>query len=198
MITYSEIRNMQRREKESSSIQDLGDDFLQEISEYLQDKKNIISKNKKDNNPFSKEMEERARVEMENAIRVVDILFQLREKKIIYHAILSAKKEISIHNTSNMLEHEKKLFEKTLDTVKQHRNNVSKAITSAEKVKKGEGVGKTKLVRFLDDVAPFVWNNKSYGPFSKEDMGNLSEELSDLLTKRGKVEEIKDENSKEK
>ena len=31
MITYSEIRNMQRREKESSSIQDLGDDFLKEI-----------------------------------------------------------------------------------------------------------------------------------------------------------------------
>ena len=81
MITYSEIRNVQRMEKESNNLQDLGENFLVELSEYINDKKKIILKNKDDSNPFSKEMDDRARSEMENALRVIDMLFQMREKK---------------------------------------------------------------------------------------------------------------------
>ena len=77
MITYSEIRNVQRMEKESNNLQDLGENFLVELSEYINDKKKIILKNKDDSNPFSKEMDDRARSEMENALRVIDMLFQM-------------------------------------------------------------------------------------------------------------------------
>jgi DNA replication initiation complex subunit (GINS family) len=199
MITYSEIRNMQRREKESTSIQDLGEEFLVNLGGYIEDKKKIISKNKDDSNPFSKEMEERARAEMENAIRVIDDLFQMREKKIIYQAILSAKKDVRIYNTSNMLEHEKELFESTLELIRKHRKGISQTITSLEKIKKEKEVDKTRLVRFSEDVASFLWKEKQFGPFSKDDLTNLSEDLAGLLVRRGKaVEVVENENTEEK
>lgn len=196
MITYSEIRNLQRKEKESTSLQDLGQDFIGELAEYIQDKRKILSKNKEQGNPFSEEMESKARSEMENALRVIDMLFQLREKKIIYQAIMSAKKDVKIYNTSNMLDYEKSLFEQTLKLIKSHRKKISHELSSQEKIKKEEKVSKTKMLRLTGDVNSFVWEGEEYGPFKKEDAVNLSEELADLLIKRGKAEEIKNEDTK--
>ncbi len=193
MITYSEIRNMQRRERETTSLQDIGGDFIEKFSEYLKDKKEIVARNKDESNPFAAEMEKKAREEMENALKVVDSLFQLREKKIIYQAILSAKKDIKIYNTSNMLKQEKELFENVLDIIRKHRKRISQEISSSEKIKKEEKVLKT--IKFNDSIASFVWKEEKYGPYEIGEEVQLPEELAELFIERGKAEEVvKNEN----
>ena len=191
-ITYSELRKIQRICRDNTGLYDLGDDFLARVASYVSEKKDMIAKNKDKANPFSEEMRVKVQDELKNALKVVDDIFQTREKKTIYRAILSAKKEKPIYDTTNMLEHEKALFKKMIEYIKCHREKTSDRIMNAEKVKKGNDVVlKTKSVMFLEGIPEFVWNDKKYGPFPQEGVENLPEELANLLVKREKAEEVK-------
>jgi len=192
-LTYTELRKIQRICRDSTGLYELDDDFMGKVSMYLAEKKEIMSKNKDKGNPFSEEMKTKVQEEMKNALKVVNDIFQMREKKVIYRAILSAKKEKPIYDTSRMLEHEKELFNKVVKYLIDYRKKISVQILDAEKVKvkKEENVVvKAKFIRFTEDVPEFVWENEKHGSFEKEDMANLPEELADLLIKREKAVEV--------
>ena len=118
MITYSELRKFQRLERENQALQDLGEDFPEKVREFIREKKSMI---KEGEDPFVKEMNERVREELKNALRVIDDIMLTRERKVVAHALLSSKKDKATYNLSNMLEHEKKLFFSVLEAVKRAR-----------------------------------------------------------------------------
>jgi len=190
MITYSELRKFQRLERENQALQDLGEDFPEKVREFIREKKSMI---KEGEDPFVKEMNERVREELKNALRVIDDIMLTRERKVVAHALLSSKKDKATYNLSNMLEHEKKLFFSVLEAVKRARQEFKDAISSSqagrEKVKKETSFGK-KMVRMLEDIPSFTWRGRVYGPFKREDVANLEEELAELLVSRGKAEAL--------
>ncbi len=190
MITYSELRKFQRLERESQALQDLGEDFLEKVKEFIREKKSMI---KEGEDPFVKEMNERIREELRNALKVIDDIMLTRERKVVVHALLSSKKDKATYNLSNMLEHEKKLFFSVLEAVKRARQEFKDSISSSqekrEKVKKETSFGK-KMVRILENIPSFTWRDRTYGPFKREDIANLEEELAELLISRGKAEAL--------
>ena len=49
----------------------------------------------------------------------------------------------------------------------------------------------TKLVRFLHSVPKFVGKElEEYGPFEEEDVASLPAELADVLVRKGRAEEL--------
>jgi DNA replication initiation complex subunit (GINS family) len=63
-------------------------------------------------------------------------------------------------------------------------------------VQAGVQARETKMVRFINPVPKFVGKElEVYGPFEEEDISSLPAELADVLIKKGRAEEINEEQS---
>jgi DNA replication initiation complex subunit (GINS family) len=63
-------------------------------------------------------------------------------------------------------------------------------------VQAGVQAKETKMVRFINPVPKFVGKElEVYGPFEEEDISSLPAELADVLIKKGRAEEINEEQS---
>ena len=184
MITYNDIYEATRKERYSENLQPLAKNFISEVSQYLDDKKQVALKQ---DDAFS-DVIIKTKKQLENAITLFKELMRRRRKKILNLILIAAETGISKQDFDNMLVIEKELFE-----------NLMKSIDSSDKslgllLEGKTGVeNKHELVSFLGDVAGFVGlEGVKMGPFKKGQVANLPKQIADILIEGGQAEIIEE------
>ncbi len=206
-ITYETLYELLRREKERSELQSLDGSFFNNVLRYLKDKQAIIDKQQTD--LFSSEEKRKTQEQLNNIKKILNELYNRREKKIISIAIDKSKNKASIIDNSVFLKEEKELFDNIVRVLDMGRKNIlfnimdlkePIALGSIDVEKKGvkpekeEKKKDTKLVRFLSAVPKFVGKElEEYGPFEEEDIASLPIEIANVLINKRRVEEISED-----
>ncbi len=168
-ITFELIRKIQREEQSSQKLVKLPENFFDAVAEYISKKR----RNRDD---------KRSVLEVRNIERLIEDIFNRRERKIINMAIINARTGIL---PENLTEEEKIFYQSLLETIKKRRENNLKKILEE---KKEEIV---TLVVFKEDFPEFLGiDEKTYGPFKKGDIARLPEENIRPLLEKGIVEKF--------
>jgi DNA replication initiation complex subunit (GINS family) len=173
VISFEYLRKILNEEKKSQNLTKIPDDFYETVRMYIEGKKKL-AKEKKDE------------IELRNIERIVENIFNLRERKIINFAIMAARAGVQ---PSNLTSEEKQFFQKVFETLKERRIILDKIKSALEgEVKKEVEI----LVVFKQDFPAFVGiDGQTYGPFKKGDIAKLPEENRKILVSKGIIEEFK-------
>ncbi len=168
-ITFELIRRIQLEEQKGPKLTKLPTGFYQSVNAYLQQKKKL------------KNM--RNELELKNIERLVEDIFNRRERKILNQSIIAARTNIPPENLS---EEERKFFDSLVKNIKDRRKELLNEIMAE---KKEEFI---TMVAFNEDAPEFMGaDEKVYGPFKKGDIAKLPEENMKVLIEQGVVKELK-------
>lgn len=171
-ITFELIRRIQNEEQRLSKLSKLPENFFKSIANYLEQKKQLTLKD-----------DRKVALELKNVERLVEDIFNRRERKILNFAIISARTGIP---PENLLEEERDFYNSIANLVKERREIELKTLLAGRKEEL------VSLVVFKEDVPEFIGiNEKTYGPFKKGDIARLPEENIKVLIERGIAEEFK-------
>jgi DNA replication factor GINS len=172
-ITFELIRKIQREEQRIPKLTKLPDNFYQNVAAYLQQKRKLVGT--KD--------DRRGGLEIKNIERLVEDIFNRRERKVLNQVIASARTDMS---PENLTEEEEVFFNVLLNALKDRRDSMLKKML--EEVEEEFA----SLIVFKEDAPQFVGSDmKNYGPFKKGDIAKLPEENMRVLIERGIAEEFK-------
>ncbi len=208
MLTFETLFELLRKEKINQELQKLDDDFFEQTSQYLEEKKAVLETEKTSNSIFSGDSK-KTQLQLENARKILKEFYEKRENKIINLAMLSSRAEVRESGT-NMLKEEKRLYREVLELLNTYRDGILKNAIAGKKVKiaqkkqlpkdiktEQKASSGNKMIRFLHSVPKFVADDlNTYGPFEKEEMSFLPQKTAGLLIKRKRAEEMKIENTK--
>jgi len=166
-ITFEFIRKVQSDEQRSPKLTKLPTDFYRKVSSYIQQKRKISER--KDDRKVA--------LEVKNIERLVEDIFNRRERKIVNQALIAARTNIP---PENLTEEEKEFYDILISSIKKRREEILNQVLSE---KEEEPVS---LIVFKEDVPAFVGaDTKDYGPFKKGDIAKLPEENVKILIERG-------------
>lgn len=188
MITFEKIRELERNERETKTLQRLPENIMDEFRDYLIRKESI--KNKTDTDIR----------EIENAKNTIKRIMELREHKLLDLAMYSARSGMPVEN---LTKEEEELFNKLVEHLKAFRKNLFVELNTARKkeemmkkekfekeIKATDEKRKPEKYKVLRSLPRFV------GPDMKEyvlERGSIIEipsPLSDLLLKKGVIEKV--------
>ncbi|MAG79000.1 hypothetical protein CMI40_01340 [Candidatus Pacearchaeota archaeon] len=184
MIVYNDIYEAARKERYSEQLQELPKKFIEEVSSYLKEKKEIASK---EDDTFS-DVIIKTKKQLENAMTLFKELILRRRKKILNLVLIAAETGISKKDFENMIDFEKDLFENLMKCIDESDKKLNQSLN---KIKEEEQ--KNKLITFKIDVEEFVGlNGEKMGPYEKGQIANIPKEIVKILTDDGKVEVIEE------
>ncbi|MEM0333554.1 MAG: hypothetical protein QXX30_03810 [Candidatus Aenigmatarchaeota archaeon] len=170
IISFDYLRRILNEEKNSSNLTKIPDNFYELVREYIRAKIKII-KDKKDE------------IEVRNMKRIVENIFNIRERKILNLAAIYVRigtKPI------NLTKEEEEVFQKICEILKKRRD----FLTSLSKLIEGEKEVE-KMIVFKQDFPSFIGSDGlTYGPFKKGDIAKLPDEDMKDLIERGVAEEF--------
>lgn len=190
MITFGELRKIQKNEKREEELTDLSQNFMLNVSEYFNSKE---------------ETEGRSR-EYRNAERVLEKIISIREDKIVRAAKISANADNG--SPENLLPFENELFRQLRSAFNEHRDileekkkgngiDVDKSENETETVEEKEKTNEEEesegyvMIEILSEVPEFMGTDlESYGPFEKGEEVKVPEDNAEILINRGNAEEI--------
>jgi DNA replication initiation complex subunit (GINS family) len=179
MITYNDIYEAARKERYSDQLQPIPKNFVEDISEYLKDKKEIAAKQ---NDDFS-DVIVKTKKQLENAITLFKELMVRRRKKILNLVLIAAETGISKQDFENMLQFEKELFEELMKCVDATDKKLDMALNGEEDKKKNE------LIIFKEHVDEFLGlDGEKMGPFEKGHVANISKDVAKIIIDDGKAD----------
>lgn len=167
-ITFELIRNIQREEQRGPKLNKLPKDFYKNVESYLQQKRNAENR--------------KVVLETKNVERLIEDIFNRRERKVLNQAIIAARTSIP---PENLTEEEKEFFDVLVKSIKDRRKEVLNQILAE---KKEELV---TMIMFNEDTPAFMGaDEKTYGPFKKGDIAKLPEENIKVLIEQGIAKEF--------
>jgi len=173
MITYNDLYEAARKERYSDQLQPLLKNFISEVSEYLKEKKEVVSK---DDDIFS-DMIAKTKKQLENATTLFKELMTRRRKKILDLVLIAAETGISKQDFDNMLIFEKFLFEEMMKNIEQSDKRLNEMLHG-----KKEEQAKNELVVFKAEVGEFMGlDGEKIGPFAKGEIANIPKEIAKIL-----------------
>ncbi len=212
VITFEAIREVHRKEKESSTLQKIPERFFEEVSEYLR----VKEAGKSDPANY---------IELENARMIVNDIIDRRERKVLEGALAFVRSGIPL---DNMLEHEKDLFERVSEILRSHRRDFWNRIKSrkgddresesgadeADQEKAHEQIPEeveeeieermeifeeveeqepdfSGVYLALKDLPQFIWTDNRKYLIKEKDILKLPEELASFLEGKGVLKKIK-------
>ncbi len=179
MITYNDIYEAARKERYSDQLQQLGKNFVNEVSDYLREKRDIASK---DNDVFS-DVIVKTKKQLENAITLFKEMILRRKKKILSLVLVAAETGISKQDFENMLPFEKTLFEDLMKSIDLSDRKLNDILNGNKDEQKNE------LVVFKEHVDEFVGlTGEKMGAYEKGQMANIPKEIAKILIDSGKAE----------
>jgi DNA replication initiation complex subunit (GINS family) len=182
MITYNDIYEAARKERYSSQLQPIPKNFVEEVANYLKEKKEIASKQDDD---FS-DVIMKTKKQLENAITLFKELMLRRRKKILNLVLIAAETGISKQDFDNMLAFEKDLFEDFMKNIDISDKRVSEVLNGG-KVQES----KNELVVFIENVEEFMdLEGGKMGPFEKGQIANIPKEIAKILIDDSKADII--------
>ncbi len=184
MITYNDIYEAARKERYSEQLQPIPKSFVNEVSKYLKEKKEISLK---EEDGFS-DVIMKTKKQLENAITLFKELVVRRRKKILSLVLIATETGISKQDFENMWQIEKEMFEDLMKCMDSSDKKLSELLNSGTD---GEGVTKNELIVFLEDVSEFVgMDGNMMGPYAKGDIANIPKEIAKILVDGGKSEVV--------
>lgn len=179
MITYNDIYEAARKERYSEQLQPLGKNFINEVSDYLKEKKEISSK---DSDSFS-DVIVKTKKQLENAIAFFKELIRRRKEKILKLVLIAAETGISKQDFENMLPFEKTLFEDLMKNIDASEKRLNDILNGNKEEAKNE------LIVFREFVEEFVGlNGEKMGGYEKGQIVNIPKEIAKILIDSGKAE----------
>lgn len=168
VLNYSELREIQKREMDSSAVVNLPDDFYHTVSQLLA---------KKNDDAFSSKSL-LAIKEYENIKKIVIAIIAKREEKIVLMSVRGEKEGIGL-----TLEEKEMLKELSL-IIKKSREQ-KHAIWSSE----DHNAGNSRKVKVLKDISQYRGlDNSIYGPFKQGDEQIIPKAEAEWLLKAGMAE----------
>jgi DNA replication initiation complex subunit (GINS family) len=184
MITYNDIYEASRKERYSEQLQPLPKNFINEVADYLKEKREISSK---ETDLFS-DVIVKTKKQLENAITLFKELILRRKKKILNLVLIAAETGISKQDFDNMLQFEKTLFEDLMKSIDVSEKKLNEMLNGGS----GE-TQKNELIVFKDFVDEFIGlDGGKMGPFEKGEIANLPKEIAKILVDSGKVEKVEE------
>jgi len=169
-ITFELIRKIQLEEQKVTTLTRLPTNFFNAISNYLEQKKKLVVSD-----------DRKGALEMKNIERLVEDIFNRRERKILNAAIIAARSGLP---PENLGEEEKPFYNSIVSLVKSRRGDLLKILLTGKSQE-------TPMVVFKEDSSEFLGiDEKTYGPFKKGDTAELPEENMRILLDRGIVEKL--------
>ena len=212
-FSYDDIYEMLRTEKYSIDLQQISQEQMQKIREYLDSKKSLLQK-QKESGLFDKTAREHLKLELENARRALRELYERREKKVINRAIFTARSDFKIKDTTNFLAFEEKSYLSLLDILKEshvkffsnfraagvekvavpeqeQQASVPQAAPESLPPQQIEPPVNLREINITSSVPQMVGMDLAmYGPFKEADIVKVPEEIASLLLTQGKASEI--------
>ncbi|MFB6145246.1 MAG: hypothetical protein ABEJ99_01940 [Candidatus Nanohaloarchaea archaeon] len=191
VLTFSELRKIQKKEKRQDKLTELDDDFLLRVGDYLETKK-AGSDNSR---------------EYRNAKRVFDKIMGIRQEKIVKNARISVKSGVKASNL-NLLPRERELFLELKEVFKDYSGKVNDLVEEGDDnfeevdLPEEEQEEETReeeqevedgyvVVKIISDVPEFMGTDlESYGPFDEGEEVEIPEENAEILINRGNAEEL--------
>jgi len=184
MITYNDIYESLRKERYSEQLQKLPANFISEINSYFKEKKQL---SEKENDLFSDNLI-KTKKQLENAISIFKELVLRRKKKILSLSFVAAETGISKKDFENMLDFEKKLFDRLVSSLSESEKNLNEMMNSEKKQENGH-----YMVVFNEDIPEFLdLKGEKQGPFKKGDLANLQKEVAEILLEDNKAEKAEE------
>ncbi|MBD3248668.1 hypothetical protein GF336_01345 [Candidatus Woesearchaeota archaeon] len=114
-ISYETLFELLRREKTRDELQKLEDSFFDDLLEYLKEKDEKLEVQRKKTDLFSIGEKEKAEKQISNIRKILNELYERRERKIVNMAMDCSRTNGGIVDTSAMLAIEKQFFQKNVD-----------------------------------------------------------------------------------
>jgi DNA-binding ferritin-like protein len=180
MISYNDVYELLRKEKYAEALQPLAKEFVNEFSDYVNDK--IVESNKEDD--LFQENVMKSKKQLENSIAMFKELMRLRKKKLLNLVFVATETGIMKRDYENMLNHERDLFDKLVKAFEEG----DKEIASVMSGRKAKLEDKSRMIMFNSDVEQFVDSEgKFLGPFTSGELVNLDQQVASLFVQSGKA-----------
>ncbi len=179
MITYNDIYEAARKERYAEQLQQLPKNFVDEVADYLREKKEIASKQE----DVFPDVIVKTKKQLENAITLFRELILRRKKKILNLVLIATETGISKQDFENMLPFEKILFEELMKYVDISDKKLNDMLNGNKQEQKNE------LIVFKEYVEEFIGlDGEKMGAFEKGQIANIPKEIAKILTDSGKAE----------
>lgn len=177
-MKYNELYEVFRKEKYSDVLQVPDKNFLLDFSKYL---KELRERSVEGNDFFSESFE--SKKQLENSIAIFRGLILRRKRKLLNLVFVAAETGIMKKDYDNMLDFEKKIFDKLVKAVEDGDKELSRILSGREAEEE-----KNKMIIFNDKIDEFVdMNGNVVGPFSKGELVNLDAKVCEVLVGGGKA-----------
>lgn len=187
MLSYQDLYEILRKEKYSETLQQLPNNFLEDLSEYLKDKKGQSL----EEGDLLTDAVAKSKKQLENSLALFKDLILRRKKKMLNLIFVAAETGIMKRDYENMLVFEKGIFEKFVKAFEEGDKEIT-AIINKNKNEKSES--KQTLVLFNQNVEQFVdLSGNVSGPFMTGELANLDLDVGKILVAGGKASFV-DEN----
>ena len=136
MITYNDIYESARKERYSEQLQKLPKKFIEDVSLYLREKKELASK---EGDLFS-DVIIKTQKQLENAVTLFKELMLRRRKKILNLILIAAETGISKQDFDNMLSFEKELFDDLMKNINMSDKKLGESLNGEKNKPKKHGL----------------------------------------------------------
>ncbi|MEM4271021.1 MAG: hypothetical protein QXO70_02905 [Candidatus Pacearchaeota archaeon] len=180
MISYNDLYELLRKEKFSEGLQSLPKNFLEEFSEYINERREQSSVS----GDFFTDALTKTKKQLENSIALFKELMTRRKKKLLNLVFVAAETGIMKRDYENMLGFERELFEKLVKAFEEEDKEIGKVFNG----KRNETENKNKMIIFKQNVEQFVdMFGNVIGPFTSGELANLDAAVCDVLVASGKA-----------
>ncbi len=182
MIVYNDIYEAARKERYSEQLQKLPKKFIDEVSMYLKEKKELASK---EEDVFS-DVIIKTQKQLENAVTLFKELMLRRRKKLLNLILIAAETGISKQDFDNMLLFEKELFDDLMKNINVSDKKLAESLNGEKSKPK-----KYEMIVFKKDVEEFLGlEGQTIGGFEKGQIVNMPLEIAKILVDDGKADVI--------
>jgi DNA replication initiation complex subunit (GINS family) len=229
-LTYEDLFEILRRERNSDELQQLEDSFYSDLVRYFQSKQAVVDDTSEEAQIFGASERDKVRTQLKNARKIARELVERREKKVVLLALNKARTKSDIIDTSALLDVEEAFFRSCVDLFGEYRGGVLERVVDMdlprfdgtiaaegespraadeatvdddssastddrvrfqESVEQDESDDVTVEVKFTSEIPKFLGKDQEVlGPFKADETAELSEEIADVLVKKGRAEKI--------
>ena len=177
MITFAEIREVHRKERESAKLVPLPDTFWKDVAEYFAEKMRKYEDLKKTSSKFTDKVLTQFERELRNAGNVLIELYTIREKKML----MLAWGEVggSKADTRALTPEEREVFERIVEELRSARDRILANAMAGEKIVR---------IKVLEKIPAFLGTDLNlYGPYEPGQVVELPARYAKLIVEKGKA-----------
>mgnify|MGYP001574151035 CR=1 FL=1 len=187
MLTYNDLYELLRKEKYGENLQQLPKNFVDDVTEYLNDRKDQSFSG----GDLFADSVAKSKKQLENSIAIFKELILRRKKKLLNLVFVAAETGIMKRDYENMLNFEREVFDKLVKAFEDGDKVLSKTLNTR---KDDPLIDKKKMILFNQNVEQFIdMSGNLIGPFNSGDLANLDVQVSEILVSGGKAQ-FMDEN----